>query len=175
MEIENQYPIGKASFEVFSETVKEKLLNDIKFLPNLLESALYNLDEAQLQTPYREGGWTVHQLVHHIADSHLNAYVRFKLILTENVPTVKPYDENAWAMLNDVKELPVNISVTLLHTLHRRWYTAIKDLSPADWERSAYHAERQQELSLWYFLQLYAWHGRHHVAQINYLREKMKW
>ncbi|GAB3416956.1 YfiT family bacillithiol transferase [Niabella aquatica] len=175
MEIENQYPIGRLEWKAFSTAEKESALAALRFLPNALEAAVTNLDEACLHTPYREGGWTVHQLVHHVADSHINAYIRFKLCLTEDVPTIKPYNENLWALLDDVKSLPVNISITLLYALHIRWYEAIKKLSDEDWERSAYHPGMQKELSLWYFLQLYAWHGRHHVAQINGLREKMKW
>ncbi|MFV0604554.1 MAG: YfiT family bacillithiol transferase [Niabella sp.] len=175
MEIENQYPIGKMELVEFSPEVKERFLADIKFLPNALEAALLNLNEDQLHTPYREGGWTVHQLVHHIADSHMNACERFKLGYTEKIPTIKPYNEAAWAELADVKELPVNISVTLLFALHTRWYTFLKSLQDADWQLKVFHPEYKKELTLWYYLQVYAWHSRHHVAQINYLREKMKW
>lgn len=175
MDIENQYPIGELAYEEFSELVKNNALANIQFLPNTLEAAVTNLDEVQLQTPYRQGGWTVHQLVHHIADSHMNAYIRFKLGLTENVPQIKPYNEVLWAELDDVKNIPINVSITLLYALHMRWYAAIKELDADQWQRTVYHPELRKELSLWYFLQLYAWHGRHHVAQINGLREKMKW
>ena len=175
MEIENQYPIGTLQVQEFSTAAKERALGDLQFLPNALEAAILNLDEAQLQTPYRDGGWTVHQLVHHVADSHINAYIRFKLCLTEEKPVVKPYDENLWSQLDDVKTLPINISITLLFALHHRWVAAIKDLKDSDWQRTVFHSEMQKELSLWYLLQLYAWHGRHHVAQINGLREKMRW
>ena len=175
MEIENQYPIGKFEPKEFSTKAKEAALADLQFLPNALEAAISNLDEAQLHTPYREGGWTVHQLVHHVADSHMNAYLRFKLTLTENNPTLVVYDENIWAVLHDVKTTPVNVSITLLHALHIRWYEAFKDLQDADWNKTAYHPARKKDLSLWFLLQLYAWHSRHHVAQINYLRDKMKW
>ena len=175
MEIDNQYPIGRLQVEDFSQPAKESALADIRFLPDALEAAITNLDEQQLHTPYREGGWTVHELVHHVADSHINAYIRFKLCLTENTPVIKPYEEKLWAELEDVKALPMNISVTLLHALHKRWYKAIRNLEEKDWNRSVFHPERQQELSLWYLLQLYSWHGRHHVAQINGLRTKMGW
>lgn len=175
MEIENQYPIGQVQLKAFSIVEKERALGDIRFLPNALEAAIINLDEAQLHTPYREGGWTVHQLVHHVADSHMNAYIRFKLALTENTPVIKPYNEALWAELDDVKCLPINISITLLYALHSRWYEAVKNLKNEQWERSVYHPAFQQEQTLWYLLQSYAWHGRHHVAQINGLREKMKW
>ena len=175
MEVENQYPIGKLEVKEFSAEAKEARLAELKFFPKALEGALNNLNESQLHTPYREGGWTVNQLVHHIADSHMNAYIRFKLGLTENNPVIKTYDETKWAILNDVESLPVNISVTLLFALHARWYAALKDLTDIEWELMVYHPERQKELSLWHLLQLYAWHGKHHVAQINYLRDKMKW
>jgi len=173
--IENQYPIGRFEERSFTAVVKQECLGAIRFLPNMLEAAISNLDEPQLQTPYREGGWTVHQLVHHIADSHINAYTRFKLGLTEADPVIKPYDENAWAGLNDVKTLPVNLSVTLLYALHARWYAAIDNLDEAQWMRTLVHPATGSPLPLSYYLQLYAWHGRHHVAQINYLREKQKW
>src|SRR5581483_1741341 len=116
-----RYPIGKYAPQPFSVEQKEKWLLDLKFLPNELEMAIENLDEAQLDTPYREEGWTVRQLVHHVADSHINAYVRFKLGLTENNPPIKPYEEKGWALLNDVKTVPINVSLTLLHALHQRW------------------------------------------------------
>src|SRR5215213_7643886 len=115
-----RYPIGDYTPQPFSASLKEDWLADINFLPNRLEAALHNLDEAQLQTPYREGGWTVHQLVHHIADSHINAYCRFKLGFTEHNPTIRTYEEKLWAETADVKTLPVNISITLLFALHQR-------------------------------------------------------
>ena len=170
-----RYPIGKYQPQPFSTRQKEDWLNDIKFLPQLLENSLLNLDEAQLQTPYREGGWTVHQVVHHVADSHINAYCRFKLGLTEDNPTIRPYEEARWADLNDVASIPVNISITLLYALHTRWYAAISDLSVQDWERRVYHPEAKKEMTLWYLLGTYAWHGKHHAAHITSLRERNKW
>src|ERR1044071_5896120 len=129
-----RYPIGKYQPQPYSDKQKEDWLNDIKFLPQSVENALLNLDEAQLLTPYREGGWTVKQVVHHVADSHINAYCRFKVGLTENNPTIKPYDENAWSVMEDVKNLPINISLTLLHALHIRWMevqkTSVSRISP---------------------------------------------
>lgn len=176
MEIENQYPIGKFHLEPFSISARDRALADISFLPEALEAAISNLDEAQLHTPYREGGWTVHELVHHLADSHINAYIRFKLILTEQEATLIPYNENLWTELNDVKTLPINISITLLFALHKRWFEALKNLDDSIWEsRSGFHKGMEKILSLWYLLQMYAWHGRHHVAQINGLRSKMNW
>lgn len=170
-----RFPIGKYEPRPFSEQQKEEWLNDLKFLPQLLENAILNLDEAQIQTPYREGGWTVHQLVHHIADSHMNAYIRFKLGLTEDNPTIRAYEQALWAELNDVKKLPVNISITLLYALHTRWYAAINELTEAEWQRTVFHPQQQKERTLWHLLGTYAWHGKHHVAHITELRERNKW
>lgn len=169
------YPIGKYVPQPFSHAQKEEWLLDLKFLPDHLELAVQNLDEAQLQTPYREGGWQVQQLVHHIADSHMNAYVRFKLGMTEHNPTIRPYEEKEWAKLDDVFELPINISLTLLHALHQRWVTAIKNLSDDQWERTVFHPEHKKEISLWNLLGMYAWHGKHHVRHITALRERKGW
>src|ERR1700722_1366218 len=143
--IDPRYPIGHYQPRPFSEHQKQEWLNDIKFLPQLLENAILNLDEAQIQTPYRDGGWTVHQLVHHVADSHLNAYCRFKLGLTEEKPTIRPYDQAAGANLNDTAKIPINISLTLLYALHTRWYSLISDLELKDWERTIVHPEHQKE------------------------------
>ena len=170
-----RYPIGKYETRPFSEQQKQEWLNDLKFLPQLLENAIADLDEAQLKTAYRDGGWTVQQLVHHVADSHMNAFCRFRLGLTEENPAIKPYEEKAWALLNDVAIIPVNISVTLLYALHTRLYATISDLTIAQWERTVYHAEYDKTMSLWYLLGMYAWHGRHHVAHITSLRERMGW
>lgn len=171
----NQYPIGKVQFVDFSEKEKEARLADILFLPRMLEFAVLNLNEEQLQTPYREGGWTVNQLVHHIADSHLNAYIRCKLALTEDNPTIKPYDQDAWVLSDDVKNVPVNISITLLHALHHRWYELLKNLQESDWKKTVYHPEQQRMISLWNLLQVYAWHGKHHATHITHLRESKGW
>ena len=170
-----KYPIGTYQAQPFSQKQKEDWLLDIKFLPAELELSIQNLDEAQLQTPYRDGGWTVHQLVHHVADSHINAYTRFKLGLTEENPTIKPYDQAAWAELNDTKTLPINISLTLLHALHQRWYVAIKDINDEAWKRTVYHPEQQKEITLWHLLGMYSWHGKHHLAHIKNLRERNNW
>ena len=170
-----RYPIGKAEHQPFSEHQKKEWLNDIKFLPQLLETALLNLDEHQLRTPYREGGWTVHQVAHHIADSHVNAYCRFKLGLTEDKPTIRLYEEKLWAELNDVKTLPVNVSITLLYALHTRWYAMISHLTDQDWQRLIYHPAQEKDITLWQLLCIYAWHGKHHVAHITSLRERNGW
>jgi hypothetical protein len=170
-----RYPIGKYSTQPFSGKLLGEWLTDIKFLPQHLENAILNLDEAQLDTVYREGGWTVKQVVHHVADSHMNAYMRFKLGLTENNPTIRPYDEAAWAEMDDTKNLPVNISITLLHALHVRWYEILRNLQPEDFNKTIFHPEHKKEMTLWYLLGMYSWHSRHHVAHITSLRERMNW
>ena len=171
-----RYPIGKYEPQSFSTEQKRKWLQDIQFLPALLEAAIENLDEHQLNQPYREGGWTIKQLVHHVADSHMNAYVRFKLALTEDKPTIKPYDEKRWAELDDVNRVPVNISITLLYTLHSRWHAALLLLEDEKWEKCAViHPQHGREMSLWFLLGMYAWHGKHHVAHISALKDKMGW
>ncbi len=170
-----RYPIGKYESQPFSNAQKEKWLSDIKFLPEELERAIINLDAQQLQTPYRDGGWTVNQLVHHVADSHVNAYTRFKLGLTEENPTIRPYEEKAWALLTDVTSVPVNVSITLLHALHQRWYATIKDLTDTQWERTVVHTEHGRKMTLWFLLGMYAWHGKHHTAHITSLRDAKGW
>lgn len=174
--VDPRYPIGQYEPKPFSIEKKIEWLADIKFLPLQIENAILNLDEAQLQTAYREGGWTVHQLVHHVADSHMNAYIRFKLGLTEENPTIKPYDENKWAELHDVQKLPVNISVTILHAVHARLYETLKYVTDDDWNnKTVFHPEHKKTMRLWFLLGMYAWHGKHHVAHITSLRERKGW
>jgi uncharacterized damage-inducible protein DinB len=170
-----RYPIGKYEPQPFSVQQKEKWIADIRFLPEELERAVLNLDAAQLNTPYRDGGWTVQQLVHHVADSHANAYIRFKLGLTEENPTIKPYDENAWAQLPDVEAVPINVSLTLLHAMHKRWHVILENIQDEQWERTVVHPEHGRKMSLWFLLGLYSWHGRHHTAHITSLRETKGW
>ncbi|WP_126973323.1 YfiT family bacillithiol transferase [Gynurincola endophyticus] len=172
-----RYPIGKFTEQPFSKILLEEKLLDIKFLPQLLENAITGLDEAQLHTPYREGGWTPHTVVHHVADSHTNMYTRVKLaVSSETTPTIAPYDENIWAVMQDAENLPVNISLTLLHALHARLYEFLRTL-PEDYftTKQYYHPERKEFDTVWKCLQHYAWHGKHHTAHITYLREKMNW
>ncbi|MBA2744799.1 MAG: putative metal-dependent hydrolase [Flavisolibacter sp.] len=167
-----RYPIGEYVVQPFSEKLKEQWLADIRFLPNVIETLVQDLNEQQLQTPYREGGWTVHQLVHHLADSHMNAYIRFKLGYTEENATIKPYDEKQWATTYDVQKLPVNISLTLLHALHRRWIEFLGSLTNSDWEKTVFHPEHKKTFTLWELLGMYAWHSNHHAAHIRNLRER---
>ena len=170
-----RYPIGKYEPQPYSDKLRDQRITDIRRLPALLENAVTNLDAAQLETPYRDGGWTVQQLVHHIADSHINAYTRFKLGLTEDTPTIKPYEEKAWAELADVR-LPINLSLTLLHALHVRWVAVLESVTEEQWQdRSVIHPETGKRLTLWYLLGTYAWHGKHHVSQITTLIDKKGW
>lgn len=170
-----RYPIGKHEPQPYSEALRAERIADIRHLPALLENTVSVLDAAQLATPYREGGWTVQQLVHHIADSHLNAYTRFKLGMTEDTPTIKPYEEKEWALLADVA-LPVNVSLTLLHALHIRWVTFLESIKQEDWERrKVFHPGSGKEMTLWQLLGTYAWHGRHHLAHITTLIEAKGW
>ncbi len=170
-----RYPIGKFHFdEPQSEEQKSKLIAEIAQAPANLRAAVKDLSPAQLDTPYRDGGWTVRQVVHHVPDSHLNAYTRFKLALTEQDPTIKPYAEDRWAQLADTKSTPIEISLTLLDTLHDRWVRLLRSLQPEDWKRSFRHPELGL-VSLEKNLAIYAWHGRHHVAHVVELRRRMAW
>ena len=170
-----RFPIGKYEPQPFSAKQKADWINDIKFLPAGIENAITNLDAAQIETPYRDGGWTVKQLIHHVADSHMNAYIRFKLGLTEENPTIRPYDQELWSKMVDSENIPVNVSVTLLHALHRRWHEILLNIKDEDFNRTVYHPEYKKEMTLWYLLGMYAWHSRHHTAHITSLRERMKW
>ena len=132
------------------------------------------LSKEQLDTPYREGGWTVRQVVHHVPDSHLNAYIRCKLALTENTPTIKPYNEDAWARLKDSELTPIDVSLALLEAVHLRWVTLLKSLKPEDFERKFNHPERGTQ-TIDELIALYDWHGNHHLTHITGLRDRMKW
>ena len=169
------FPIGKYVPQPFSEEQLKERLIAILFLPNQIENSIINLDEYQIETPYRPDGWTVKQLINHIADSHMNAFIRFKLGLTEENPTIKPYNQDAWVNLNDTKIVPINVSITLVHALHARWAALLNGISSADLERTVFHPEQKKEITLWHMLGLYAWHGKHHVKHITALRERMKW
>ena len=175
MTIDPRYPIGEYEPLPFSEELKLKWLGIIKELPYQLEDAIRNLDEVQINTPYRDGGWTVKQLVHHVADSHMNAYIRFKLGLTEDNPVIKPYEEKKWAEMNDTKNLPINISLTLLHALHLRWTEILTGMRENEWNRTLEHPQYKKTMTLWYLLGMYAWHSLHHTAHITTLREQKGW
>ncbi len=153
---------------------KDKLIDQIAQAPANLRVAVKNLSPQQLDTPYRPEGWTVRQVAHHVPDSHLNAYVRFKLALTEDEPTIKPYAEDRWAKLADTGATPIEVSLAMLDSLHDRWVRLLRSLGPEDWKRSFRHPDLGP-VSLEKNLALYAWHGRHHVAHITALRERSGW
>lgn len=172
---ELRYPIGRVQFVAYTEKAKDDCIQAILNMPTLLDVAVENLNDTHLHTPYREEGWTPNQIIHHLADSHMNAFIRFKLGLTEDKPTIKPYNQNSWATTADVEKVPVNNSITLLHALHRRWYALLITLEEKDFLRTIYHPEQQREISLWNLLQIYAWHGKHHATQIIQLKERAGW
>ncbi len=170
-----RYPVGKFHFDgPTTEEEKYKLIDDIAYAPANLRAAVKGLSAQQLDTPYRPDGWTVRQVAHHVPDSHLNAYIRFKLALTEEEPTIKPYAEDQWAQLADTRTTPVEVSLTLLDSLHERWVRLLRSLQPEEWKRTFRHPELGP-VSLEKNLALYAWHGRHHVAHITALRERSGW
>jgi uncharacterized damage-inducible protein DinB len=149
-------------------------METLRRLPERLRSAVSGLNQAQLDTPYREGGWTVRQVVHHLADSHANSVIRFKLALTEDWPTIKPYDEAAWARLDDSARLAIDGSLVFLDALHARWVVLLESMTDADFERGYVHPENGRQ-TLERALAIYEWHSRHHVAHITGLREREGW
>ncbi|MGN6511052.1 MAG: YfiT family bacillithiol transferase [Chitinophaga sp.] len=160
---------------VITADKRNKYIGDIRHLPSLLELAIQNLDAHQLGTPYRPGGWTVAQVVHHVADSHMNGFTRLKLALTEDNPVIKPYDEAAWAELPDVQYTPVNISLTLLHALHTRWAAVLEHLDARAWDKTFFHPGSNTSYNLAVHLANYSWHGLHHLAHIERLKEREGW
>jgi hypothetical protein len=170
-----RFPIGKFHYEgTPSEDQRAKFIAEIEQVPAGIRSAVKNLSPQQLDTPYRDGGWTVRQVVHHVPDSHMNAYVRFKLALTEEEPTIKPYAEDRWAKLDDSRSTPVEVSLALLENLHLRWVRLLRSLTLEDWKRTFKHPELGV-VALEKNLALYAWHGKHHIAHITELRKRMDW
>lgn len=170
-----RYPIGK--FEAprtMTAELRNELVSQIAEAPSQLRRAVTGLNSQQLNTPYRNGGWTVIQVVHHVPDSHMNAYIRCKLAVTENAPIIKPYDEGKWAELQDASGLDIEISLVLLDALHRRWVVFLQSLTEEQFQYIFHHPEAGV-MSLDRTLALYAWHGRHHVAHINALRKRMRW
>ncbi len=171
-----RYPIGRFIYEApLTPEQRGRAIGEIAALPAALRSAASGLDDVQLDTPYRENGWTLRQVVHHLADSHANAYIRFRLALTEDAPRVKPYDEAAWASLTDAYTLPVSVSLTLLDALHIRWSHLLARMSETDFQRTYVHPDHEQAFSLDYATGMYAWHGRHHLSHILGLRKRENW
>jgi hypothetical protein len=169
------YPIGKFHFEgTLTDDQKGALIGEIAEVPAKLRAAVKGLSEAQLDTPYRPGGWTVRQVTHHVPDSHMNAYIRFKLALTENEPAIKAYEQQLWAELADTRETPIEVSLAMLDSLHDRWVRLLRSITPEQWKRAFRHPELGL-VTLERNLALYAWHGKHHVAHITELRTRKGW
>lgn len=170
-----RFPTGKfqrpASLDA---TARARAIEIVAGTAAKLRDAVQGLSDEQIETPYRPGGWTVRQVVHHVPDSHLNAYCRFKLALTENEPTIKPYNESAWAELSDVAAVPISTSLTLLDTVHERWVAILRGMKASDFERHLVHPESGRQ-TLDQMLALYAWHGPHHIAHITSLRQRNGW
>jgi uncharacterized damage-inducible protein DinB len=172
---DRRYPVGKYKPpKQITAAERTEWLRELEELPENLKRAVAGLDDRQLDTPYRPGGWTIRQVVHHLPDSHLNSYSRFRFALTEDAPAIKSYDEAAWAELADAKTAPIEMSLSLLTALHARWITLLGSLSEADLKRTIRHPE-WGEINLDWMLGLYAWHGRHHLAHITSLREREGW
>lgn len=170
-----RYPIGPFQFAPpATAATRRDDIASIAEAPLRLREAVAGLDERQLDTPYRPGGWTVRQVVHHVADSHINAYTRFRLAMTEDRPTVRPYDEKGWAELDDARAAPIEISLALLDRLHDRWVRLLHSLQPEDFARTVLHPENGV-MSIDHLLQSYSWHGKHHVAHVTALRRRENW
>jgi len=170
-----RYPIG--AFEWPRDVTggdRREFIREIAELPRKLREAVAGLTDAQLDTPYRPGGWTVRQVVHHLADSHIHSYIRFKLALTEDQPAIKPYDEARWAELKEARSAPVGVSLDLIDALHRRWVMLLENMTETDFKRAFHHPERGA-MPLEATVEMYAWHCRHHVAHIQALRKRMGW
>jgi len=166
-----RYPIGRPVLPTASLTLAEwaTYLHQLAEVPAQLTEAARRVGGERLQLPYRPGGWTGRQVIHHVADSHLNAYCRFRLALTEDNPTIRPYEEAAWAELPDVAATPITVSLALLESLHTRWLNLLHHLDAAQWQRTFYHPGTQKTMTLEQTLVLYAWHGRHHLAHLELL------
>ncbi|MEO0470108.1 MAG: YfiT family bacillithiol transferase [Bacteroidota bacterium] len=171
-----RYPIGR--YQPPAEILDSDCatwLQELKDLPIQIAEAVSGLDDQQLDTPYREGGWTLRQVVHHVADSHVNGYIRFRWTLTEDTPAIKAYAQDPWSGLHDAQTAPIGMSLDLLTSLHQRWAILINQFETKDWDRRFYHPESEKEFDLRITLGLYAWHGQHHVAQILALRSEKNW
>jgi len=171
-----RYPVGKFSPPpAVSREDIARYIRTIETLPRMMRDAVRNLGDDQLDTRYREGGWTIRQVVHHVPDSHMNAYCRFKLALTEDNPTIRPYLESLWAELPDGKSAPVDISLDILEAVHKRWVIVLQNMSADDYKRTFYHPENKVTRTLEVNLSLYDWHSRHHLAHITELKKRMGW
>ena len=172
MTTDPRYPVGRFTYNPTHD--RKDQIETIARLPEKMRDAIAKLDDAKLDTPYRAGGWTVRQVVHHVPDSHINAYTRFKLAMTEDTPTIKPYDEAKWAELPDGRSGPLAPSLSMLEGVHARWVSLLRSMKPADFERKLNHPE-SGVMTLDRMLGLYAWHSRHHLAHITELRKQKGW
>jgi hypothetical protein len=171
-----RYPAGTYSPQTnFSSEDLKRFIETLEIFPSNLRRTVENLSEEQLDTPYREGGWTVRQVVHHVVDSHMNGYIRMKLALTEDTPTVKPYYEDRWAKLDDYKTTPLSLSLDLLALIHKRWTLVMRSLNSEQLKRKFYHPETKEETALDNHIGLYAWHSDHHLAHITSLLKRKGW
>ncbi|MBK7229588.1 MAG: bacillithiol transferase BstA [Ignavibacteriales bacterium] len=175
MQKDPRYPIGKFDYNItVTKEMRKEFINTIETLPAQLRKEIENLSQQQQDTPYRDGGWTIRQVVHHLPDSHLNSYVRFKLALTENNPAIKTYEEHLWAELQDTFKTPIDVSLNLLESLHTRWAILLNSLTAEQFERTFQHPE-WGKVNLSTSLAMYAWHCKHHLAHITELKKKMGW
>jgi hypothetical protein len=176
MSNDTRYPIGR--FQSRTELTADErraLIDEIAATPAAMREAVRGLTDAQLDTQYREGGWTLRQVAHHLPDSHMNAYCRMKFALTESEPTIRPYDEDAWARLADTRETPVEVSVALLESLHARWVTLLRSLRDEDFRRTFRHPDHEGMQTVDWIVAFYSWHGRHHTTHITSARERHGW
>jgi DinB superfamily len=169
-----RFPVGKFEKIEVTDQLRQQFIKTIEELPKKLRDSVKGLNEEQLETPYRPEGWTVRQVVHHLADSHSNSLIRFKLALTEDIPPIKPYMEDKWAELADSKHAPIELSLNLIDGLHARWTLVLKAMTAEDFDRNLFHPEHG-EVSLNYMLSLYDWHCRHHLAHITELKKRNQW
>lgn len=173
---EIRFPIGEFHYsDPVSDAELYEYINDMEKFTAILSKEIAGLTKEQLNTPYRDGGWTIQQLVHHIADSHMNGYIRAKLVVTEDTPAIKPYDQDRWSELEEVKISNINESIKILDALHKRWVTFLRTLTPEDFEKEYFHPEHGISISLRSSTASYGWHCRHHVAHITNLKKKMGW
>jgi uncharacterized damage-inducible protein DinB len=171
-----RYPIGKFKWSgSFTPEEREKCIQTIAEAPDKLAEALKGLTEEQLDTPYREGGWTVRQVAHHLADAHMNTLMRFKLALTESDPAIKTYDEDGWASLADSRQAPVEMALDMYRSIHAKWVYLMRNMTESDFAKTFHYPENRRTLTLDQTLGIYAWHSLHHVAHITSLRERMGW
>jgi uncharacterized damage-inducible protein DinB len=171
-----RFPIGRFKFpENYRKADLEEWIGVIETLPDRLADAVVHLDDSQLDTPYREGGWTIRQVVHHLADSHMNSYCRFKLALTEDSPVIRAYQEDRWAEQSDGRSAPPELSLQLLDALHARWAYFMSRMTEKDWERPFIHPESKREFPLKAVLALYAWHSEHHLQHVIRCKERNGW